>query len=113
MILLYFSIIYFNVMELNNPTKMPGVVEGVYYGQNERVDEINSRYQERQFADSPLAPNFSPRPVPTKYAVFPMVNHRTPAKDSIRSYPEYSPADNFNPGTANAPPSGYYSHIDV
>jgi hypothetical protein len=100
-------------MELNQPTKMPGVIEGVYYGQNERVDEINTRYQERQFSDSPLEPNFSPRPVPTKYAIFPMMNHRKEAKEFIIPYPEYRTEHIFNPGTANAPPSGYYANIDV
>jgi hypothetical protein len=42
-----------------------------------------------------------------------MVNLRSQAKENRIQYPEYSTAHNFNPGSANAPPSGYYSHIDV
>ena len=52
--------------------KIPDLPTYLYYGQNERVDELNARILERDVPDTQLAPNFSPRPVPTKYAVFPM-----------------------------------------
>lgn len=100
-------------MNIQASNSLPGLVEGVFYGQNERVDEINARQQARQFSDSPLEPNFTPRPVATKRSAFPIVNMRKPAKQEILPYPIYSAEANFNPGTANAPPSGYYSNIDV
>jgi len=93
--------------------KLYGVVEGVYYGQNERVDEINDRYHERQFSDFPLEPNFSPRSISTKYALFPMLNGRKPAHEPRLSYPEHSSAVNFNPGTRSAPSSGFFPNVDV
>jgi hypothetical protein len=93
--------------------KMYGVVEGVYYGQQERVDEINDRYQERQFSDFPLEPNYSPRSISTKYARFPMMNGRKPAYEQRLSYPQHSSSVNFNPGTRSAPSSGFFSNVDV
>jgi len=93
--------------------KIHGLVEGVYYGQNERVDEINDRYQERQFSDFPLEPNFSPRSISTKYGFFPMVNGRKPAYEGRLNYPDHSSYVNFNPGTRSAPSSGFFSNVDV
>jgi hypothetical protein len=101
-------------MTTTEPNKtMYGVVEGVHYGQNERVDEINERYKERQFSDFPLEPNFSPRSISTKYSVFPMLNGRKPAYEDRMNYPEHSSYVNFNPGTRSAPSSGFFPNVDV
>jgi hypothetical protein len=94
-------------------SKINGLPEYLYYGQNERVDELNKRIESRQFPDSPLEPNFSPRPVPTKYALFPIVNRRKELKEPVVPYLEYNGKTNFNPGTQNAPPSGYINNIDI
>uniref|UniRef100_A0A6C0I4Y4 Uncharacterized protein n=1 Tax=viral metagenome TaxID=1070528 RepID=A0A6C0I4Y4_9ZZZZ len=99
-------------MNIHQSNYLPGLVDGVLYGQNERVDEINARQQARQFSDSPLEPNFSPRPVPTKFSLFPVVNPRAPATQPILPYPIFDPEANFNPGT-KAPSSGYYQNIDI
>lgn len=85
---------------------MQGVVNGVYYGQQERTDELNHRITERQFPDSPLEPNFAPRSVPTKYSLFPIINRQTPVKEPSLSYPEYNSSVIFNPG-AGAHRSGF------
>jgi hypothetical protein len=100
-------------MEYQSPDKIYGVPEGVSYGQNERVDELNTRISSRQFSDMPLQPNFNPRPVPTKYSVFPIINRRTPLKETALQYPEYNSYNNFNPGTARAPPSGFLNNVDA
>jgi hypothetical protein len=50
-----------------------GVCKGIYYGQNERVDELNTRIQSRHFPDVDLPPNFDPRPVSTRFCLFPVV----------------------------------------
>ena len=100
-----------NISESNN--KIYGLTEGVFYGQNERVDELNSRYQSRQFPDSPLEPNFSPRSVSTKYSLFPMLNGRKPASEPILNYPTHYTGVNFNPGSDKAPSSGFFSNIDT
>ena len=100
-------------MNLQSNDKIMGVTEGVYYGQNERVDEINDRMKERFYPDSPLQPNFSPRAVPTKYALFPIINRRTPANVAYVQYPEYNSEINFNPSDSRAPSSGYFNNVDL
>jgi hypothetical protein len=100
-------------MEISNQNTILGLPEYLYYGQNERVDELNDRIQTRHFPDSPLQPNFDPRPVPTKYAHFPIINRRTPLKEPVIPYLDYNSSVNFNPGTQNAPPSGYFNNIDL
>lgn len=100
-------------MEYNLHNPIPGIPEGISYGQNDRVDELNDRMQSRYFSDIPLAPNFDPRPIPTKYSLFPIVNRRT--ESSVKITPEitHHVELNFNPGTDNAPPSGYLQNIDT
>lgn len=90
-----------------------GLPQHFFHGQNERVDELNDRISSRHFPDSPLQPNFDPRPVPTKYAHFPIINRRTPLKEPIVPYLDYHMSVNFNPGSQNAPPSGYFNNIHV
>jgi hypothetical protein len=85
---------------------MHGVIDGIYYGQNDRIDELNHRIVERQFSDSPLQPNYDPRPVPTKYALYPMINRRTSIKEPALPYPVYNSSVLFHPGS-RAPPSGF------
>jgi hypothetical protein len=100
-------------MELQSNNKMYGVHEGVYYGQNERVDQLNDRINTRQFPDSPLEPNFAPRSVPTKYALFPMINRRKPMQEPVIPYIDYNLSVNFNPGSHRAPPSGFFNNVDT
>jgi len=90
-----------------------GVVQGVYYTQQERVDELNDRYMARQFSDKPLAPSFDPRPVSTKYALFPCIDGKKPIREPAASYTEYNIAQNFNPGTDKAPWSGFSQNVDT
>jgi len=96
-----------------NTNKLHGTVEGIYYGQNERVDELNTRIYDRNFPDSPLEPNFDPRPIPTKYSQFPIINRRTPVHESAIHYLNYNSRINFNPGTKSAPRSGFVNNIDL
>lgn len=93
--------------------KIHGIPEYLYYGQNERVDELNDRLQTRHFPDSPLEPSFDPRPVPTKYALFPIVNRRKPMQEPVIPYLDYNGGVNFNPGSRRAPPVGYLNNIDL
>ena len=99
-------------MELYSNEKINGLPEYLYYGQNERVDELNDRIKTRQFSDSPLQPNFDPRPVPTKYAHFPIINRRKPMNEPVVPYLDYTTV-NFNPGTQRAPPSGFINNVDT
>ena len=93
--------------QINNDNKINGIPVGVSYGQHERVDELNARLKSRQFADSPLEPNFDPRPIPTKYSHFPIINRRTPLHEPVIPYIQYNTNVNFNPGNSKAPVSGY------
>ena len=70
-------------MNINNNERMNGVPEYLYYGQNERVDELNNRIKERQFPDSPLEPMINPRSVPTKYSLFPIINRRKSMNEPV------------------------------
>jgi hypothetical protein len=97
---------------IQSSNRLYGVTEGVYYGQNERVDEINSRINSRQFADSPLEPYFDPRPVTTKYSHFPIINRRSTMNEPAIKYNDYHMNINFNPGTSKSPFSGFINNID-
>ena len=92
--------------------KIPDLPTYLYYGQNERVDELNARILERDVPDTQLAPNFSPRPVPTKYAIFPMLDSRMPASVPIEPNYNYSGATHFTPPLMKrGPVSGFINHV--
>ena len=88
-----------------------GVVEGILYGQHERVDELKSRILDRVRPDSVLAPNFDVRPISTKYARFPVIDRMTMPKVGIRAEPDYS-VDRFAPSQSRGPVSGFFTHVD-
>jgi hypothetical protein len=96
----------------NQQDKILGLPQYIQYQQQERVDELNDRIGSRYFPDSPLQPNFDPRPIPTKYSLFPIINRRTPLKEPVVPYLDYN-VINFNTGSQRAPPSGYVNNIDL
>ena len=100
-------------MEVTNQNTILGLTQHLYYGQNERVDELNYRMATRHFPDSPLQPNFDPRSMPTKYALFPIINRRKPMNEPVVPYLDYNQTANFNPGSHRAPPSGYVNNVDL
>ena len=87
---------------------------GVIYRQNARLDELNDRLGQRQFTDKPLQPNYDPRPVPTKYSHFPIIDRRkTAPQTQLNQYLEYSSQTNFAPIVShNAPVDTYFQNID-
>jgi hypothetical protein len=94
--------------------KLYGVVNGVIQGQNARVDELNQRIYDRFVPDANLEPNYDPRPVPTKYALFPVVDRRTPATVGIPQMPLYDTQTGpFAPFESRAPISGFLANVDV
>ena len=103
-------------MEFNDneyQRRMNGVVEGVYYVQQERVDELNDRIFSRNLASAPLQPNYDPRPIHTKYSIFPIVDRRTPVKESLTTYPQYNVSSNFYAGNDRGPVNGFIENVDV
>lgn len=100
-------------MEYNLNNAFYGVQEGILYGQNERVDELNERIQSRYFSDVPLPTNFDPRPVQTKYTLFPTINIHKQSSERILPSVNHMVETNFSPATRNGPPSGYFANIDT
>lgn len=107
----YILALYIKMQNAND--RLYGVVEGVTLQQDERVEDLNERIAARQFPDQPLEPNFSPRAVPTKYSLFPIVDRRKPPKEELVKYPEYNPYNNFNPGSRAAPGKGFFENINT
>jgi hypothetical protein len=100
-------------MEFSNNKSLYGVPNGCFIGQQDRVDELNMRIHARQFSDTPLPPNYDPRPTSTKYSLFPVIERRKPIKETKYTFPEHSVEINFNPATQNGPPSTYFRSIDT
>lgn len=90
-----------------------GAQSGLILGQDDRVDELNERLQTRHFSDQPLQPNFDPRPTPTKYARFPMIERRAPVSEPIQSGVPFNIGTNFNPATRRGPVGAYLANIDT
>jgi hypothetical protein len=92
-----------------------GVHRSLIVGQFERLDEINDRITSRQFSDYSLEPNFSPRPVSTKYSLMPIMAQNSNPKPIVRIQPqlEHNVHLNFNPATRNGPYKTYARSIDT
>jgi hypothetical protein len=100
-------------MNIQQNQSIHGVSSGVSYGQNERVDELNYRLSNRHFADSPLEPNYDPRPVQTKMTLFPVVKNSKKTTEVASQYPVHNVSANFNPGNDRAPSNGFTQNIDT
>lgn len=96
-----------------NVNKINGLQDGIIYGQNERVDELNNRITERFYPDSPLKPNFDPRAVSTKYAKFPIIDLRSEPKEKFQQYLDYSTETNFTPLGTAGPVDGYLNNVET
>lgn len=100
-------------MNTNASYELFGTHKGVQYRQNTNIDEFNTRIGSRQFADSPLEPNFDLRPTPTKYARFPIVNLRKSVTEEKLPYIDYNQSVNFTPTVTQGPVSGYMNNVDT
>ena len=101
-------------MNLNQSNQtIYGLAQGISYGQNARVDEINKRFTDRQFTDQPLKPNFDIRAIPTKYSVFPLVDRRTPSQEPPQQYLDHLVNANFCPNIKKGPVDGYFNKVET
>ena len=92
---------------------MSDKVNGVYYQCNLGRDmELSDRIAQRNMPSRPLQPQFSMRPVSTKYALLPIIDRRAPATIPIYTEPTYSVGNVFNPGNTQSPWSGFASNIN-
>lgn len=91
---------------------MYGVVKGVYYCNNDRVDELNDRMSSRNVPSHKLQAVFDPRPQSTRRNIFPALNNQSLGVTTpIEKQKPYNQMTQFNPGTS-APYSGYATNID-
>jgi hypothetical protein len=87
---------------------------GIIYGQHARLDELNTRLFDRVLPNGgELQPNFDPRPVSTKYTVFPTLAEHIPPMVPIRQIPEYSTKTTFAPMTTRGPVDGFFTNVDT
>ena len=104
-------------MQISESNKIQGLIPnfpGVIYGQYQRLDDLNARLSTRQFSDRPLQPNYDPRPVPTKYSHFPIIERRKAAPQTpLAKYLDYSTTTTFAPMTSKAPYDGYFQNINT
>lgn len=98
----------------DSKSKIYGIPEGVSYGQNERVDELNDRITSRNTPDYMLPPNFDPRPTQTRFTMFPALNTRRPNSVSIESNYDYAAETNFTPPVGGrGPVSGFLNRVET
>ena len=96
-----------------NTIKPNGLIDGVHreviVTQHERTDELNQRLASRYFPDIPLEPNFSPRPLSTKYNLPMLVAPTVPIRQGIK----HNVQTNFNPASRTGPYKTYARNIDT
>ena len=78
-----------------------------------RVEELNERIWSRNVPDKPLAANFDPRPVSTKYEHFGILDRRGITTVPIAETDPHYVGSNFNPGTMRAPPGSILRDINI
>jgi hypothetical protein len=97
--------------------KIQGIIPetpGVLYGQYNRLNELNERIASRQFSDKPLQPNYDPRPIPTKYSLFPIIERRKKEPETpLVNYLDYSSESNFAPVSGKATVDGFLRNINT
>jgi hypothetical protein len=79
---------------------------------NQRTEQLNERISDRNIPSSQLQPQFDIRPLSTKYAMMPIVDRRENHAEPIQAIAPYNIGTTFNPGTAQAPWSGFASNIN-
>ena len=91
---------------------MYGVIDGVYQCNSYRVEELNDRIYDRNIPSQKLQSQFDIRPVSSKYAIMPIFDRRAIPTVPIERMPDFNIEQTFNPGSAQAPWSGFATHIN-
>ncbi len=92
--------------------KMYGVVDGVYYCNQQRTELLNKRIYSRNIPSSSLQAQFGMRPVSSKYSIMPIYDRQPMSKEPIIRQPNYNIHETFNPGNAMAPWEGFAEHVN-
>lgn len=100
-----------NISDIHS--EMYGVVKGYKICNLDRTSELDERIYERNIPSTQLQPNFSMRPVSTKYDLLGVMDRRAQATVPIQTFPTYKVSYMFNPGTSKAPFSGFATNINT
>ena len=65
---------------------MYGVINGLYTCNHERVDEINNRMSDRNLPSNSLQPQYSIRPVSTKYGYMQILDQYKKSSIPLNNY---------------------------
>lgn len=84
-----------------------------YKCNDDRVQTLNKRIASRNIPSNPLPPQFSMRPVMTKYSKMPILDQRANPNVPINNYQSFNVNTTFNPGNAQAPWCGYSSNVHI
>ena len=76
------------------------------------LDSINQDIYDRKFPSSDMQMNFSPRPVSTKYARMPILDHRREATVAVNNHSTYNSEETFFPGNSKPHYCGFASSVD-
>jgi len=98
---------------MNTNEKMHGVVTGYFRCNEERDEELNNRISDRNIPSTTLQPQYSIRPVATKYGYMPILDQYKKVDTPLKSYTQYSTSQVFNPGNSKAPWSGFSNNVNV
>jgi hypothetical protein len=79
---------------------------------NQRTEELNARINQRNIPSQQLQASFGIRPVSTKYASMPLIDRREIPTVPIQKQPAYNVEQTFNPGSAQAPWSGFANNVN-
>jgi hypothetical protein len=77
-----------------------------------RTEDLNERIALRNVPSSTLQPQFSLRPVATKYAMLPIFDQRASSTVPLQCYGTFDTQQTFNPGTAQGPWCGFAKNIN-
>ena len=96
----------------NENNENNGVIKGGYICNIERTQELSDRMYQRNVPPHQLRPQFSMRPVPTKYATMPILDQRPIPKVPINNVPNYEVSKQFNPGNTTSPWDGFARNVN-
>ena len=101
-----------NIKKMNNLTNA-SPIKGVFYCNQDRTEELNTRIFERNIPSRQFQTQFSNRPVSTKFEHFQTISKPNSLNnnDKIINKKIFNMKNDFNPGSI-APPQGYLNNID-
>ncbi len=91
---------------------MDGVVNGVFYCNQKRTQELSDRMYSRNLSSAPVKMQYSIRSVPTRYVQMPILDCHKPATVPCQQKPIYNTDTMFMPSNT-LPFNGYQANVDV